>query len=156
MRPFSIEWHAPEFSYREKDVSWYWISATIAIILLSVSVWQKNFLFAVFIVIAEILILVWAGQKPRTIEFKLDEIGLTIDGKKFYPYSSIAAFSIDENASGEWRELAFRFGHGMRPFLKVFVPSERSEEIEKTLITVIQKTDFEDSFLDILQRLIGF
>ena len=156
MEKFFIEWQAPEFHYSEKDVSWYWTSAIIAIILLSASVWQKNFLFAVFIVIAEILILVWAGQKPRTIEFKLDEKGLTIDGKKFYPYSSIGAFSIDENAGGEWRELAFRFGHGMRPLLKVFVPGKRSEEIEKALAGVIQKTDFEDSFLDILQRLIGF
>ncbi len=156
MEPFSIEWRAPEFNYREKDISWYWISAMIAIILLSASVWQKNFLFAVFIVIAEVLILVWAGQKPREIAFKIDEKGLTIDDKKFYPYSSIGAFSIDENTGCEWRELAFRFSHGMRPLLKVLAPGKQSGEIEKALAAVIQKTESEDSFLDILQRFIGF
>ncbi|MDP3892652.1 hypothetical protein, partial [Nocardioides sp.] len=71
MEQFNIEWRAPEFYYREKGVSWYWLSIIAAIVILSVSVWQKNFLFAVFVVIAEILMLVWAGRKPREISFSL-------------------------------------------------------------------------------------
>jgi len=156
MERFSIGWQAPEFYYKEKDVSWYWISAIIAIILLSASVWQKNFLFAFFIVIAEILILVWAGRKPRMLDFNINEKGLTIDGKKFYPYSTIGAFSVGENAGGEWDELAFRFNHGLRPLLKTRVPAKQSKEIEKALITVIPKTEFEESLLDILEKLTGF
>jgi hypothetical protein len=156
MGKFTIKWQAPEFHYREKDVSWYWISVIVAIIILSVSVWQKNFLFAVFIVIAEILVLVWAGKKPRTLTFSLDEKGLSIDGKKFYPYSTIGAFAISESSMDEWHELSFRFNHGLRPLLKTRIPAERSKEIEEALITVIQKTELEESLLDILEKLTGF
>lgn len=156
MTKFNIEWQAPEFHYREKSISWYWISAIMAIIILSVSIWQKNFLFAVFIVIAEILVLVWAGQKPRIIGFKIDEKGLAIDGKKFYPYSTIGAFAMNEDSQDEWRELAFKFNHGLRPLLKVRIPADKTAEIEKSLSTVIQKTEFEESLLDILEKLTGF
>lgn len=156
MERFKIEWQAPEFHYREKGVSWYWISAIFAIIILSISVWQKNFLFSVFIVIAEILILVWAGQKPRELTFSLDDKGLTINNMKLYPYQTIEAFSLDQNETDGWHELAFRFNHGIRPWLKIKIPAEKSNEIESALSPLVKKTDFEESLLDIIQKLIGF
>ncbi|HUX36110.1 MAG TPA: hypothetical protein VMV71_03700 [Candidatus Paceibacterota bacterium] len=156
MASFNIEWQAPEFHYHEKSVSWYWISALIAIIILGASIWQKNFLFAVFVVIAEVLILVWAGEKPRTIAFRLDEKGLTIDGKKFYPYSTISAFSVGEDLADGWREFAFRFSHGLRPLLKVRMPADKGGEAEKYLATIIQKTESKETLLDILEKLTGF
>ncbi|MEK7546624.1 MAG: hypothetical protein AAB536_00350 [Patescibacteria group bacterium] len=156
MERFSIEWQAPEFEYRDKHVSWYWLSVMIAIVLLSVSILQKNFLFAVFIVIAEILVMVWANRKPRTILFKLDEKGLTVDGGKFYPYSEIEAFCVRENEPDEWSEVAFRLRRGIRPWLKTITPAKRLPEIEKALKPIVGKTEFEESFIDSIERLIGF
>jgi len=156
MEKFSIEWQAHEFNYREKSVSWYWLSIIAAIIILSVSVWQKNFLFAIFIVIAEILVLVWAQKKPRIVDFRIDEKGLTVDGKKFYPYSSIGAFGTKEDIDKGWSEIAFRFSHGLRPLLKIRIPSERVAETERALTLIMEKTEFEESLLDIIEKLIGF
>ena len=156
MPKFEIAWQAPEFEYREKDVSWHWISVIVAVLLLSAAVWQKNFLFGFFIVVAEILILVWANQKPRTIEFKLDEKGLAIGKNKFYPYREIAAFSLNEVAGDEWTDLAFRFQRSFRPPLKIQAPSQRLSEIEKALAPVVPRIDFEESFLETLERLLGF
>ena len=47
-----IVWQIPEYEYRSKDVSWYWISLIAAIVLFAFAIWQKNFLFAIFVVIA--------------------------------------------------------------------------------------------------------
>ncbi|MDP2741605.1 MAG: hypothetical protein Q8O66_02900 [bacterium] len=156
MEKFTIEWQAHEFNYREKSVSWYWLSIIASVAILSVAVWQKNFLFAIFVVIAEILVLVWAQKKPRIVDFRIDEKGLTVDGKKFYPYSSIGAFGIKEDVGEGWSELAFRFSHGLRPLLKIRIPSERVAETERVLKTIVEKTEFEDSLLDSIEKLTGF
>jgi hypothetical protein len=153
---FEIAWQAPEFEYYEKDVSWYWLSVIVAVVVLSAAVWQKNFLFAAFIVFAEILILVWAGQKPKTIEFKLNEQGLTIGSRKFYPYAEIIGFSTDENGADEWPGLIFRFQRRLQPTIRVKTPKDRFAEIEKVLAPIVKKIEFEESFLEVLERFLGF
>ena len=153
---FEIEWQAPEFEYREKDISWYWISIIIAIIILSAAVWQKNFLFVFFIVVAEILVLVWGGRKPRIVSFKFDDKGLTMDGRKFYPYSAIGTFWLGESADDDWLELALRFKHGIRTWLKIKIPVKRAPEIDKILTGYAEKIEPEMSFLDSLEKLLGF
>lgn len=151
-----VEWEAPEFEYREKSVSWYWLSIIAAAAILAASVWQKNFLFAVFVVIAEILVLVWAGRKPRMINFRLDDKELTVGGGKFYSYSEIEAYGTEESGNGEWSEMAFRLRHGLHPWLKIRIRTARLPEAEKALGPSVKKTELETSLLDSLGKLIGF
>lgn len=156
MQKFEIAWQAPEFEYYEKDVSWYWLSVIVAVIILSAAVWQKNFLFAAFIIFAEILILVWAGQKPKMTEFKLNEQGLTIGSRKFYPYAEIIGFSVDENGTDEWPEIIFRFQRRLQSTVKIKTPKHRLGEIEQALALIVKKIEFEESFLETLERFLGF
>lgn len=72
---FLMAWEAPEFEHREKDISWYWISIIVATLIIAFAVWQKNFLFGFFIVIAEILFVLWGNEKPRTVEFRITNKG---------------------------------------------------------------------------------
>ena len=69
-----IQWHAPEFEYRAKTMSWYWLSILLAVVILALAVWQKNFLFGIFVIVAEILILVWANREPRTLRAYFEEL----------------------------------------------------------------------------------
>ena len=156
MPKLDIVWQAPEFEYREKDVSWYWISVIVAVLLLSAAVWQKNFLFGFFIIVAEILVLVWGNQQPHDVEFRLDDKGLTIRNRKLYPYREIEAFAVNEAAEGEWTDLVIRFRKRLRPHLKIPAPRQRLDEIEKALLTVATRMDFEESLIDTFERLIGF
>ena len=73
-----IKWQAPEFEYRPKDVSWYWLSLMAAIALIALAVWQKNFLFAIFIALAWLVITSLANRFPTIWEFKIDEKGLSV------------------------------------------------------------------------------
>src|SRR3990167_8463140 len=56
MADFELSWEAPEFEFREKTVSWYWVTIIGAVLILALAVWQRNFLFGVFILMAEALI----------------------------------------------------------------------------------------------------
>ena len=156
MEELKIEWSAPEFEYREKDVSWYWLSIIVAVIILSAAVWQKNFIFAIFVVMAEILMLVWAGRKPRDISFSLNEKGLTILGNKFYPYSAIENFSVIEGRSEDYYDISMKLRHGFSQRVIVKTPAKDLAKIESAISRYVEKVEHEDSFLDSLERLIGF
>ncbi len=150
-----LDWHAPEFDYREKDVSWYWMSIIIAVILLGFAVWQKNFPFGFFIVIAEVMILVWASAEPPILHFELDEKGIAIGEHKFHTFSEFVNFSIDEETGGELVNLLFQF-HRSRPKLKVKLPRDLINTVRPTLKKFLPEVRHEHSLVDSIEELIGF
>jgi len=156
-RSLLIEWQASEFEYKGKDVSWYWISLIIAICLLAFSVWQKNFLFAVFTVIAYLVIVYSGGQKPAVWKFTINEKGIGIDPQKgksiasrFYKYEEIVGFDI-------WgKELVLKMNKKISPYLKMNFPMEKEKEIKEFLVKYIPKQEYNASISDSISKLIGF
>ncbi|MDO8536839.1 MAG: hypothetical protein Q7R94_01175 [bacterium] len=156
MASFEIKWRAPEFEYRQKTVSWYWISIIIAAIILGVAVWQKNFLFGFFVILAEILIMAWANREPPLVDFILNEQGLSLGGSKFYAFAEMESFSIDDYSETEWPSLFFQFHSRLKPDLKIKLPKARMTEIQKTLQPVLAQVEHKHSMIDTLQEFIGF
>jgi len=156
MPPFEVKWTAPEFEYRPKSVSWYWISIIVAVIILAIAVWQKNFLFGFFVVLAEILLLTWANREPSLVNFTLTDKGLSVGDHKFYAFTDMESFSSDVSEGEEWPNLFFQFRRRLKPLLRIRVPKNQAVEIEKTLKTILRQTEHERSLLDALEELIGF
>lgn len=154
MDKFKIEWSAPEFEYREKGISWYWLSVIIAILMLAFAISQKNFLFAFFIVVAEILTLVWGNKEPAILTFKTDEKGISA-GENFYNWSEFQTFSVNEDIEG-WNELSFRFKNSLKPNLKIKVPQSKLVELQKNISALLPQIEEEPSFIDSLEKLIKF
>jgi hypothetical protein len=157
MQPFKINWQAPEFDYREKNIGWYWLSIIVAIVVLAFALWQKNFLFAVFILVGELLILTWSTRKPATIEFTLTEKGFAIGKIHFYPIGEIKSFSIESELDPDalWPDLILRFNHRLRPTLSVKVPKEQAEKIAAALKQHTPQIPFEPSFSDTFGKFLG-
>ncbi len=156
-----ISWQAPEFEYYRKDVSWYWLSLIVSIILLALSIWQKNFLFAVFVVIAWIVIVYSANRLPNVWNFKIDEKGIEIslprtkDNQKIYPYSEIEGFDIHP-ASDQYKELVLKVKSKSSPYLKINFPAADQEKITEFLQKYIPKEEYNESLADSFSKLIGF
>jgi hypothetical protein len=156
MAQFEIKWRAPEFEYRPKTVSWYWISIIVAAVIVGMAVWQKNFLFGFLVIVAEILVLVWANREPPLVEFTLNEKGVDIGGNKFHAWDEIENFSIDDYLETEWPNLYFQFRARLKTPLKTKLPKERMAEIQKTLQTILPQTKHDRSALETLEEFIGF
>src|SRR3989344_345663 len=156
-----ISWQAPEFEYNPKDVSWYWLSLIVAIILLAFSLWQKNFLFAIFVAIAWFIILNWANRFPTIWEFKIDDKGIDINlpskktVSKFYAYTEIEGFDIHPGGE-EYKELVFRVKSKFSPFLKINFLSADEEKIKNFLVQFLPKKEFGESMADSLSKLVRF
>ena len=154
-----ITWQAPAFKYYPKDVSWYWLSFIIAIMLMAFAVWQKNLLFAVFIFLAEIMIFTWAGRRPELIKFKIDEKGISIAGK-IYNYSDLEKFCLRPDSEGPresasspresviFEELIIKRKTHLNPYFRILVEAKISSRVREILIQKLTEEEYEDSLLE--------
>jgi len=153
-----IRWKAPEFRYYPKTASWYYWSIFITLLFLVFAVWQKNFLFGFFVVVAETLILSWGGKKPEELDFVLDEKGLTIGSQKSYSYTELQSFAeTDMDPDGSpYVELVFNFKRRLRTTMLFLIPKEKYTEIKTALSEKLPKVEAELTILDALERIIRF
>lgn len=155
-----ISWQAPEFEYRHKDISWYWLSVIAAIIVAALAVWQKNFLFAIFVIIAELVVVFSAGRFPTTWEFTINDQGIEIGrpdkkGKKFYPYKELESFDIHQ-ADEERGELVLKSQSRFKPFIKISIHSQDEEKIKDFLLKFLPQEEISASAIDSVSKLIKF
>lgn len=156
MAKFEITWEAPEFEYREKGVSWYWISIIIAALIIAFSVWQKNFLFGFFIVVAEILLIVWGNREPRTTQFTLTDDRVTIEAYgKTYLMKEFESWSADAGGA-EWTDVMFYFRSRVHPPLALIVPDAKVAEIRANLKGVLKEIEHEPTFIDSIEKFFRF
>lgn len=155
MVKFSISWEAPEYEYREKSISWYWTSIIIAAFIVAFSVWQKNFLFGFFVILAEILFIVWGNREPRTVRFSIDESGLEIDNGTRYAWTEFENMSVNPMHGG-WDELIFTHRAKFKSQLKILIKEEQIVEFRANMKTVLKEMPYEPTLLDSIEKLLGF
>jgi len=155
MPKFEIAWDAPEFEYREKDVSWYWISIIIAAAIIAFAVWFRNFLFGFFMVVAEILLIVWGNRMPRRVDFFVNDTGISLDESKFYGFKEFESWSA-ETLDDAWSEVFFNFRSRVKPALKVLVPAEKIAELRANLKTILKEVEHQASLLDSIEKFLRF
>ncbi|MEK7566174.1 MAG: hypothetical protein AAB494_00680 [Patescibacteria group bacterium] len=151
----NIFWHAPEYEYSPKSSMWYWTSLFLALVLIIFALWQKNFLFAVFVFIAELIVFAVADKHPKIWEFAIDEKGVYIGKSKFYSYDQLEAFDIHINEIGH-DQLVLKTKKKISPIVAINIYKEEREKIKEFLKKYIPHEQIDISFGDIISKLIGF
>jgi hypothetical protein len=155
MAKFDIAWEAPEYEHREKGVSWYWITIIVAALMIAFAVWQKDFLFGFFIVVAEILFIIWGDRVPSMMPFMVTNEAVHIGKTKLYLMREFESWSTDKNDE-DWADIHFYFRSHLRAPLKVIVPLDRVEELRTNLKTVLKEVEHDMTFIDAIERLLRF
>ena len=148
-----VTWQAPEFEYWEKGISWYWLTIVVAVLLVALSVWQRNFLFGFFIVVAEVLVLLWGGRKPRTFAFTASEKELVIEGRERHLWSEFLSFSAEERE--DFSSIVFQFRRA-RPALYILVPQAQFLEVRQMLISRLPHIERQRSLVEAVEEFFGF
>lgn len=149
-----ISWHAPEFNYVHKEVEWYWMTIIASSVVFLISIWQRNLLFAFFIVIAEFLILHWGRQYPKTLRFSLTKNSVRIGEIDEYPYSHLVGFDILRHE--DHSEIVFQTKKRLQPFVKILIDSDHIAEIKEFLGQHLPEFDYEEPLSDHFGRMMGF
>ncbi|MEK7187821.1 MAG: hypothetical protein AAB691_03170 [Patescibacteria group bacterium] len=152
----TISWEAPEFEHHEKDVLWAWGSIILAVVVLAFAIINRNFLFAIFIVIAEVLILTWGHREPRDLTFEIDEKNLVIAGRERHALRDLDHFGfIDLGEQHELVELGLVFKK-FRPIIRILVPRSSVKTVGDRLKLYGRKAEMEPTVVDIMERLLRF
>lgn len=149
-------WQAPEFKHNYKDIAWYGISIATAFFLFIAAIWQKNLLFGIFVIIAEIMLLFWAKQRPKDIHFKIDKKGVYIGEMKFYSYEELAGFHLIEGEGDEMGELILKTKNRLHPHVKILIENGNIPRIKNILKDHISEIEYEESLSDSISKFIGF
>lgn len=91
----TFSWEANDKLEKERKTDWYWAVLLIAIAGSVLCFLFGNFLLAVFIILATILIFFFASQKPKKQTYSIDSEGFYVN-KHLIPFSKIKGFWLEE------------------------------------------------------------
>lgn len=150
----SFEWQAPEFEKKEKNKSWFFIPAIIAIVLGIVALLIDNILLLVLILLGFFNFYVYAQKQPKVVKFKINEKGLEID-EKLHDFDSLRSFWVFYNPPIE-KEISFRSRKTFFPYIRIQLGEQSPNEIRKYLLKFLPEKRHKESLIDLWMRRIGF
>jgi len=149
-----INWQAPEYEFREKTSDWFW---AVIIIVASggiASIIYKNYLFAVFLILAAVLLLVYSIRKPEVVNYEISDKDLKIKDE-VYLYSDMINFWIDKNHPH--KRLLINTNKILAPLIDIPLPDEANEEeIKNILLEKIKEEEIKEPMFHRVMEYLGF
>lgn len=112
-----IEWPVPEYRQHSRSRRWYIIALSAFALLMLYSLFTANFLFALLLIIAGIIIVLQDKRQAPSIAFAILDNGIAL-GRDFYDYGKLKSFWIFYEPD-EAKTLFFEFKNKFRPRLSV-------------------------------------
>ena len=147
--PAEVSWQAPESEHHERGPLWYLASIVISVLLVIISLWQQNFLFAIFVVIAWLVIYFSIDREPAVFSFTASARGLSV-GARHYPWSNFSSFSVTVGRAENLSHLHLYPTHNFSLSLVVAVPNEQFAKIKNIFHNYLPEVEHEDSLFDTL------
>ncbi len=92
-----FSWSIPSHEHQERSFGFFVWIISVMVILLLFSVWQKNFLFGIFILMASGTVLFLSLQHPETHEFALTDKFIVFGNyQDTHTYSEFSHFDVQE------------------------------------------------------------
>jgi len=133
-----LRWPVPEYHNPERSKTWYILAAIFIFIALffcffTFQSWQivwlglsSNFLFALFITITIIIMIINGNQAPLTANIELGPEGIKI-GQKFYDYDEIKNFAVLYKPKQSVKNLYLEMKSSVHP--RVSIPLRRLDAL---------------------------
>ena len=150
----NIQWQAPEFEKYEKGPLWFIILGAIALIVFTVSLLAKNFIFSFLIVLIVFAVFIYALKEPRIIKFIINGEGLYIN-EKLIPYQDLDSFWIFYQPP-KIKELSIKSKKWSSSLIKIPLAEQDLVAIRRALIKFIPEKKQEESLVDNLTKSLRF
>lgn len=92
----TISWKALPHEHEHKDPDWFWGIGIAATAIAIIAILLGNPLFAFLVAVGAITLFMHAIKKPRMIEARVDDDGITVDTATF-PFETLVSFSVTES-----------------------------------------------------------
>jgi hypothetical protein len=150
----TVEWTASEYVAHEKSGSWYlaFLSGSLVIVLLIFLI-SRDILATIVVLLACITIVVYAGRKPGTNRYIVNENGVQVEDK-IYQYSTFRSFSVVEEGAinSIWLKPLKRFA----PVVVMYYSQEDEQKITDVLTNFLPHEERELDAIDRFSKRIRF
>jgi hypothetical protein len=131
-------WDVDEHNYYDRSQRWYMIAIGLGILMIIYSFFTGNFLFAVIIILAALVMVLRHGQEPDKVRFSITDEGIVI-GKRYYDYDEIKNFSIVYKPRLEVKNLYFEFKNVLKHRLSISLENMNPLPIRDILLKYISE-----------------
>lgn len=126
-----ISWSASEFVAHDKSILWYLsLSAITLVVTVLIYILTRDKISALVIVVAGGTLAFYAGRKPRLLNYKIDNSGLTIQDKLF-SFNTFKSFAIVEDSAIP--NIVLMPLKRFMPALSIYLDPATREEVTKVL-----------------------
>lgn len=152
MKP-PINWHAPEYYFREKSADWYWAVGIISLSAAATSIILDNVLFGLLLVIGAFSLMIYASRRPAIIDIEINEKGVKA-GKVFYPYSNLDSFWVEETHS--YPKILLRSKKVLVTHIVIHLEEKDPEEVREFLREHLPEVEQSESLAHSVMEYLGF
>lgn len=149
-----VEWVAMEYAYQEKTPDWFWALGIIALSTSIISIIYKNYLFAIFIILAAVALTFVGIRKPKAIRFTINKDGVKVDDR-LYPYKNLKSFWIHE--SEKEKNLLVMSDSALLPLMSLpLMEDSPIAELREILLAYIPEERLEEPASHKIMEYLGF
>ncbi|MCA9353598.1 hypothetical protein KC842_01880 [Candidatus Nomurabacteria bacterium] len=149
-----LSWEAPEFIERKKNVDWFWVVGGLFVVGIVLSVLDRNFFFAIFLLISSILMFYYSTKKAEILNVRITDQGVVLHDKLF-TFDSIKSFDLQERP--DYNVLLLHINRFVLPVVSTIISESVSmEQIDQILSQYIQKEELEHPLAESFMDRIGF
>ncbi len=150
-----IIWSSPEFHVVERSSNWYLASLVVAAAIAIFCLFQKNFLFLLFVIIAETTLLFMTKQKPKLFGYEITSQGITVDDVLVYKFSEMNGFAIVDDGVSMYVELVIRPIKKLGQYGKILLPRVMTGEVFAVLSRYTSEFKYEETMTESMIKRIG-
>jgi hypothetical protein len=137
---YFASWEIPEYHNHDRDLRWYVIAISLAVVLIIFSIVNANYLLPVIIIIAAFIMIMRHGQEPDKVTIHLAHDGLILSDK-FYDYHEFKHFSVVYKPRLGDKKLYFEFNNVIKQRLSIPLMDMDPDALRDFLLTVLPEDD---------------
>ena len=136
-----------------KDGDWYWILGIISAAAITISLMLGNILFAIFVLIATIVVGMVAQRRPNIIVVEINNEGIRV-GNELYYYNTLTSFWV-EGSDPDNPVLLFTTGPTLLTQQRIPVTRHHAPIAREFLIQNLPEIQQREVYIHRLMRYVG-
>lgn len=133
-----LSWEIEEFVKHPRDKKWYIIAGIIALGLIIYALIDRNYFFALIIIIASGLIVFYDNEPSKKVLFTISYEGVKM-GNKLYEFETIRNFYIIFRPKEEMKKIFFEFKNPLKHRLVIPLEGQDPVEIREYLLQYLDE-----------------
>ncbi len=148
-----ISWRKNEYEHTIKSMDYVWGIGLVALVGIIITLWLHNYLFALFILVAGVSLVMVSVRIPKEIDFEINNDGI-IAGDITYEKKKLKGFKI--TTKQDEPVLLLETSRIYMPIVIIPIQEEQKDEIKGAMLILTEEKDLKiPSSIQIMDK-IGF